>query len=250
MTDTSHLIQGTLQPVDILAIGPHPDDIEIGCAGTLLKFRQRGDLVGLLDLTGGELGTKGDGPTRLAESREAARRLGATFRCNLAIPDGTVHDVDHWRVELVRLIRIAKPTWVFCNLEETRHPDHAGGAQLVKAAFFLARLPRYLSEIPAHSPEGLFFYLIHEQPTPSFLVDISDIFEQKFDVMQAFTSQFMGNDLPDGYRHTGLSDYLQNVRSLGEAWGVQAGTAAAEAFVCHRPLVLGGTTLPLLTTRD
>ncbi len=224
--------------VDILAIGPHPDDIEIGAGGSLLLWRGQGYRIGLADLTRGELGTRGSGEKRVAESREAARRLDASFRVNLGLTDGAVCDGHAERECLVSILRGASPSVVLCNLEEARHPDHAAGARLVTAAFFLSRLPKYQTGQPSHSSQVLFHYLIHEQVPPSFLVDVTPVFEEKFEAMRAYESQFLAPALPDGYRHTGLWDYLQNVRSLGEAWGTQAGVRAAEAFVTSRPLVI------------
>lgn len=232
------VLYGSLTPVDILAIGPHPDDIEIGAGGSLLSWAEAGYRIGLIDLTFGELGTKGNLETRKCESAEAAKRLGATFRLNLGLPDGGVSDDTSSREVLVSVLRQSKPWWVLSNLEESRHPDHAAGARLTEAAFFLARLPKYLPEIPAHSPGKLLFYLIHEQASPTFLVDISAAFEKKFEVMKAYASQFVHPEVPEGYRYTGLSDYLKNVRSLGEAWGVQAGVETAEAFVAAGPLLV------------
>lgn len=224
--------------VDILAIGPHPDDIEIGMAGSLLKWIDGGATVGLIDLTRGELGTKGTAEERLAESREAARRMGAAFRINLGLPDGAVADDPPSRDSLVAAIRTAAPRWVFVNLEEGHHPDHAAGAKLVESAFFLCRLPKRLPDIPAHSPDGLFFYPIHTPVHPSFMVDVSETFERKFEVMSAYHTQFVDPQLPEGYRSTGISDYLRNVRSLGESWGVRAGCLAAEPFVSKKLLTV------------
>jgi len=232
-------VQGEISPVEVLAIGPHPDDIEIGAGGSLLLWGREGRRIGLVDLTRGELGTKGDAETRLAEAAEAAKRMGAAFRLNLGLPDGGVEDDGESRAALVRVLRECRPQWVLCNLEEPHHPDHAAGARLVSAAFFLSRLPKYLPDAPAHSPKQLFHYLIHEQVTPSFLVDISETFEKKFEVMAAYKSQFIEPELPDDYQYAGLSDYMKNVRSLGEAWGAQGGVDAAEAFVGQRPLVIG-----------
>lgn len=224
--------------VDVLAIGPHPDDIEIGAGGSLLLWRSQGYRIGLVDLTRGELGSRGNADKRIAESREAARRLDASFRVNLGLTDGSVTDGPAERECLVSVIRGACPSIVLANLEEGRHPDHSAGARLTEAAFFLSRLPKYQTGQPSHSPQALFHYLIHEQAKPSFLVDVSPVFEGKFDTMRAYESQFLAPALPDGYRHTGLWDYLQNVRSLGEAWGAQAGVKAAEAFVSSRPLLV------------
>lgn len=232
------ILQGSLEPVDILAIGPHPDDIEIGAGGSLLLWSRSGYRIGLVDLTRGELGTKGDGETRIKESIEAAIRLEATFRANLCLPDGGVSDSPDNRLMLVEVLRGACPDWVLCNLEEARHPDHREGARLVQSAFFLSRLARYCTEIPPHSPGKLLYYLIHEQVPPTFLVDISPVFEDKFQMMGAYESQFHNPLLPEGYRHTGLSDYLRNVRSLGESWGAQGGVAAAEAFIAASPVVV------------
>jgi bacillithiol biosynthesis deacetylase BshB1 len=232
------LIYGHLDEVDILAIGPHPDDIEIGTAGSLILWRLQGYRIGLVDLTQGELGTKGTSEIRLAESIDAAQRLEALFRVNLRLEDGAIEDNAASRESLVAIIRKARPQVVLCNYEEARHPDHAAGSRLAQAAFFLSRLTKYLPLVPAHSPIQLFYYLIHEQASPTFLVDVSPCFDAKFHVLAAYESQFASPHLPAGYRYTGLSDYPTHMRHLGHAWGAQAGISAAEAFVVARPLVV------------
>ncbi len=232
------LVHGKIEPIDILAIGPHPDDIEIGAAGSLLKWIEAGQTVGLVDLTQGEIGTKGTGEERIAESKEAANRLGAAFRANLGLTDGSVADDLSSRERLVRVIRQSKPKWVLSNLEEDHHPDHTAGARLVKSAYFLARLPKFLDSLSPHSPEGLFYYLIHSFDPPTFLVDTSAFFEKKIETLSAYTTQFIDPKLPENYRHTGISDYLKSVRTLGEAWGIQAGCDSAEAFIADKPLIL------------
>ncbi|MCA9428225.1 MAG: bacillithiol biosynthesis deacetylase BshB1 [Candidatus Omnitrophica bacterium] len=232
------IVHGAIEPVDILAFGPHPDDIEIGAAGSLLKWIGQGKKVGLVDLNRGELGTKGTAEERLEESKEAAIRLGATFRVNLGLPDGSVVDDAPSREQVVKVIRESRPKFVLSNLEEAHHPDHKAGAQLVKSSYFLSRLPKYLVEVPAHSPIGLFYYLIHSLVTPTFLVDVTETFERKFEVMGAYHTQFVEPKTPDGYQYTGIQDYLRNVRSLGEAWGVQAGCPAAEAFRADKPPIV------------
>jgi bacillithiol biosynthesis deacetylase BshB1 len=232
------IVFGKPEPVDILAFGPHPDDIEIGAAGSLLLWADQGYRIGLVDLTCGEMGTKGDAEARKSEAAEAARLLGAQFRLNLRLPDGAVVDDPANRERVTQVLRSAQPAWVLCNLADSRHPDHAAGAWLLQASFFLSRLPKYLPGIPAHSPRKLVSYLIHEQVAPSFCVDITPTFERKFEVLKAYRSQFVEPELPEGYIHAGLHDYLSNVRALGEAWGAQAGVKAAEAFVTNGPLVV------------
>lgn len=230
---------GALAPVDILAIGPHPDDIEIGAGGSLIRWVETGYRVGLVDLTLGELGTKGNADTRRAESAVAAQRIGALFRINLELPDGSLEDSPAARNRLVPILRQCRPEWVLCNLEDSRHPDHAAAARLARSAFFLSRLPKYLPEHPAHSPGLLAFYLIHESARPSFLVDISATLAAKRELLRAYTSQFVDPVVPEGYRYAGLSDYLENVRAFGETWGALSGRArAAEAFVTDSPLLL------------
>lgn len=234
-----NLTHGAFSPVDILAIGPHPDDIEIGAGGSLIRWIETGYRVGLLDLTRGELGTKGNAETRRAEAAEAAERMGALFRLNLGLPDGGVEDSPAARGRLVPILRECRPEWVLCNLEDSRHPDHAAAARLVRSAFFLSRLPKHLPDHRAHSPALLAFYLIHESAQPSFLVDISATLEAKLEVLRAYGSQFVDPVVPEGYRYAGLSDYLKNVRALAETWGALSGRArAAEAFVTDSPLLL------------
>lgn len=224
--------------LDLLVFAPHPDDAELAMGGVMAKAIARGKRVGVADLTRGELGTKGDAEQRRREAEEATRVLGLHVRENLGLGDGAVRDSDENRRVVVETIRRHKARYLFVCPPFDRHPDHQGAAQLVKSAFFLARLPKYKTESPAFSPARLFYYFIHDAREAAFAVDVSEFIETKRAAMAAYRSQFVNPKLPPDYQHIGVSDYLTQVEAFNRAMGMQIGAAFAEGFAADRPLSL------------
>ena len=168
--------------LDILAIGVHPDDVELGCSGTLMKQIDTGYKVGILDLTKGELGTRGDAKTRLQEVEAANKILGIKVRENLGFKDGFfLNDKEH-QLELIKLIRKFQPTVVISNAKYDRHPDHARAAQLTYDACFLSGLPKIETKLKgekqtAFRPRALYHYIQAIHAEPHFVVDITNYFD-------------------------------------------------------------------------
>lgn len=226
--------------VDILAIGAHPDDVELGCSGTLLAQIARGHSVGLLDLTLGELGTRGDAGTRTMEAMDAARALGASFRRQLDLGDGFFPEDRDSILAVVREIRSCQPTVVLANAIRDRHPDHGRGASLVARACFLSGLPRILTrdeegrEQTAWRPRAVYHYIQDHWVEPDFVVDISDWMEAKIDLVLRFRSQFYrpGDQGPE----TPISgkDYLDFLEGRARDMGRPAGYRFAEGFTAGR----------------
>ena len=166
-------------PVDILAFGPHPDDIEIGIGGTLAKHAALGHHVGLCDLTAGELGSNGTIDERLAEAERARVALGAAWRVNIRLPDvGIGHDRDHIR-RVAGIIRQARPRVLAAPYWSDRHPDHVRASDLLTEAAFSAGLRRFTAEGEPWRPESVCYYFINDSASPSFVVDVSDHYETK-----------------------------------------------------------------------
>jgi N-acetylglucosamine malate deacetylase 1 len=201
-------------PLDILPIMAHPDDVELVCGGTLLKSVAQGRRVGIVDLTAGETGSRGTVALRAAEAAEAARVLGVTVRENLGLPDAHLVNTPETRGPIVRAIRRWQPTVVITHARQGRHPDHIAAAQLVRDAVFLAGLKNLEPDLPAFRPRKVLHALSFREDavSPSFVVDISEVFEQKLAAIRCYRSQFggltqagevypNGEPLPDIIRH-------------------------------------------------
>jgi bacillithiol biosynthesis deacetylase BshB1 len=183
-----------MSPVDILAIFAHRDDAELNAGGTLAKMARRGSRTGILDLTQGEMGTRGSAATRAAEAAAAAKVLGVSVRENLELPDAGITNTPATRAAVAAVIRRLKPRVVIGPAQRGRHPDHHVTAQLVRDACFVAGLAKVAPEHPPHRPlkllHALSFREDHEKPT--FVVDISDEFEVKLEAIKCYGSQFDG----------------------------------------------------------
>lgn len=181
-------------PVDILAIGPHRDDVELLSGGTLIKHARRGQRTAILDLTQGEMGTRGSAALRAEEAARAATVLGVALRRNLELPDAGIENTPATRARLARVIRELKPRVVIGPAPRGRHPDHRIAAELVRDACFLAGLAKLDPTTPPHRPlkvvHSIAYREDHEKPT--FVVDISDEFETKLDAIKCYASQFDG----------------------------------------------------------
>jgi bacillithiol biosynthesis deacetylase BshB1 len=183
-----------MQPVSILAIAAHRDDVELTCGGTLIKAARRGQRTAIVDLTQGEMGTRGSAQLRGEEAARAAELLGCVARETLALPDAGIENTPATRELLARAIRRFRPRVVIAPASEGRHPDHRVTAGLVRDACFVAGLAKVAPEIPKHRPLKILHSLTYRQDftRPSFVVDISDEFEQKLEAIRSYSSQFDG----------------------------------------------------------
>ncbi|MEQ8324421.1 MAG: bacillithiol biosynthesis deacetylase BshB1 [Vicingaceae bacterium] len=224
---------------DILAIGAHPDDIELSCSGSLIKHIQQGKKVSMVDLTRGELGTRGSAQLRVEEAELARSIIGAEDRLNLGFRDGFFKvDEEHLR-EVVKVIRLKKPAIILCNAVDDRHPDHGKGAELVKQACFYSGLMKFetkwegsMQEV--HRPKALYHYIQFKYIRPDFLVDITAQHELKMKAIKAFSSQFYDptSDEPDTLISSkGFLDFIE-ARML--EFGRIIGVKHAEGFTAQR----------------
>ncbi len=227
-----------LTKLDVLIFAPHPDDAELGMGGTILKLVDEDKRVGIIDLTRGELGTKGDAETRAKEAQRAGELLGLHYRGNLDLGDGNLVDNEHNRLKVVDCIRRFRSPYVFICPPYDPHPDHYGASRLVKAAFFLARLPKVKTDYTAFSAQQCLYYFIHERRSITFAVDISYYFERKKEVMKAYTSQFVDAQLPDNYKYIGTSDYLGQIEAYNRTIGASIAAKYAEGYYSEVPLSL------------
>ena len=181
-------------PVHILAIAAHRDDVELTCGGTLIKAAKLGQRTAILDLTQGEMGTRGSAALRKAEADTAADLLGASARETLGLPDAGIENTPATREALARIIRRFAPRVVIAPALEGRHPDHRITAQLVRDACFVAGLAKLAPDVPKHRPHKIIHTLAYRQDfvRPTFVVDISDEFDQKMQAVRCYASQFDG----------------------------------------------------------
>jgi len=182
------------EPIDLLAIAAHRDDVELTCGGTLAKAARLGQRTAILDLTQGEMGTRGSAPLRAQEAEQAAAVIGVSVRENLCLPDAAIMNDPTTREQLVRAIRRLRPRVVIAPAREGRHPDHPMTAQLVRDACFLAGIAKLAPEVPKHRPHKVLHALAYRQDfvRPTFVVDISAEFELKLQAIRCYRSQFEG----------------------------------------------------------
>jgi N-acetylglucosamine malate deacetylase 1 len=180
--------------VDLLAIAAHRDDVELTCGGTLIKHARRGHRVAILDLTRGEMGTRGSAELREREATAAAEVMGVSLRRNLALPDAGIENTPATRRALARAIRELRPRVVIAPAPRGRHPDHRVASQLIRDAAFLAGLAKYDHERPPHRPHKVVHAITYREDhvKPTFVVDISDEFEAKLRAIACYGSQFDG----------------------------------------------------------
>ena len=231
--------------VDILAFGAHPDDIELGCGGSLAKAVAQGKKVGLIDLTQGELGTRGSAEIRKQEATEAAKLLNASFRKNLGFRDGFFVNDEAHQLEVIKTIRAHQPNIVLCNAIDDRHIDHAKGSQLVSDACFLSGLNKIVTKDnegntqPAWRPAQVYHYIQWKEITPDFVLDISEYIDKKLEVIQAYSSQFYDKESKEPSTPISSKNFLESVRYRAKNLGRLAGVDAAEGFTVERtPLIM------------
>lgn len=226
------------EAVDILAVDAHPDDVELGCAGTLLAVAASGRRFGILDLTRGEAGTRGTPETRATEAKEAARILGAAFRQTLDLGDGNLRTDRAAELEIIGVIRRCRPRLVLAPFPADRHPDHARAGRLVTDASFYAGLRSLPMNLPAHRPQQVVYYPSVFLSALSFLVDVSAVFARKLEAIRAYRSQFYdpGSAEPDTYISS--KAFLDGITSRAQAFGRLANVAYAEGFVSSLPPTL------------
>jgi bacillithiol biosynthesis deacetylase BshB1 len=219
--------------VDLLAIGAHPDDAELGCGGVLIVAGRAGMRVAVADLTRGEAATSGGPQQRERERRHASERLGLHARLNVGLPDAAVGTAPEHRVAVVEVLRRLRPRVVLAPYIEERHPDHAAAGRLAREASFLAGLAKFGTG-EAHRVGALYHYMLHTPFTPAFLVDVSDVWAAKMNAVEAYSSQFGTSSATE----IGQGRFLELLEARGAFHGAMIGAARAEAFIGVGPLAL------------
>jgi len=226
-------------PVDILAIAAHRDDVELTCAGTLLRAADQGYRTGILDLTAGEMGSRGSAEIREAEATAAARILGVTERRNAGLPDARIHNTDETRRLLVGIIRDFAPRTVILPYPVGRHPDHRIASELGRDACFLAGLAKYPADGPPHRPAKILYALAYrEDPVkPTFVVDISAQFDRKMQSIRCYGSQFDGAKAAGEIFPTG-QDLYSLVETQNAHYGSLIRARYGEPYYTHETMAV------------
>ncbi len=233
-----------MEKLDILAIGAHPDDVELAACGTVLCAIAQGKRVGLLDLTRGELGSRGSAETRALEATKAAAMLGVGFRENAGLPDGFLENTKSYQLAIVPFIRKYQPRIVLTNSLDDRHPDHGKTAKLVSDACFLSGLRAIKTtdangrEQKAFRPEAVYHFIQDRYLKPDFVVDITEVFSRKLEIIAAFSSQFYTGDIQKPEEITPIStpEFWKFLEARAREFGRAAGFEFGEGFNIERPI--------------
>lgn len=233
--------------VDILAFGSHPDDVELGCAGTILKEIALGKKVGIIDLTQGELGTRGSVEIRYQEAAKAAKILGISARENLKMRDGFFVNDEAHQLQVIQMIRKYQPEIVLCNAIDDRHIDHSKGSKLVSAACFLSGLQKvetFLKGEPqaVWRPKVVYHYIQWKPIEPDFVVDISGFMEKKKEAILAYDSQFYNPNTQEAVTPIATQNFLESIHYRSQDLGRLIGTDFAEGFTVERYLAVSSLT--------
>ena len=230
MTTAHHLL-------DVLAIAAHRDDVELTCGGTLARLKRLGRRTGVIDLTQGEMGSRGSADTRADEAAKAAAILGVEVRENLSLPDAGVVNTPETRTALARAIRRLRPAIVIAPAPRSRHPDHRVAAQLIRDAVFVAGLAKVAPDMPAYRPRKVIHAIAYREDNvkPTFVVDISDDFETKLNAVRCYGSQFDGATQAGEVYPTGDPLY-QVIRYQASHYGSLIRCRFGEPFYTHETM--------------
>ncbi|MBC7935897.1 MAG: bacillithiol biosynthesis deacetylase BshB1 [Rhizobacter sp.] len=229
--------------LDVMAIGAHPDDAELSCAGVLLVEKKNGKKTGIIDLTQGELGTRGTAETRKQEAGDAAKILQVDVRENLGLRDGFFQNTEADQLKVIEAIRKYKPEVILCNAPEDRHPDHGRGAQLVSDACFLSGLRKVVTVVDgedqeAWRPKYVLHYIQDRFLQPDFVIDISSVMEIKLASIKAYSTQFHNPGLNEPQTYISTPDFLESIIYRSKMMGKMIGVKYGEGFISQKMIGL------------
>ncbi|MGX7666256.1 bacillithiol biosynthesis deacetylase BshB1 [Flavobacterium pedocola] len=225
--------------LDILAFGAHPDDVELGCGATLAKEISLGKKVGIIDLTRGELGTRGTAEIRDKEAEAAAKILGVELRANLRFRDGFFVNDEKHQLEIIKMIRKYKPEIVLCNAVDDRHIDHGKGSKLVSDACFLSGLRRIETQLDGENQEAwrpklVYHYIQWKNIEPDFVMDVTGFVDKKVEAIMAYTSQFYDSNSNEPITPIATKNFLDSLHYRSQDLGRLIGKDYGEGFTVER----------------
>jgi bacillithiol biosynthesis deacetylase BshB1 len=222
--------------LDLLAFGVHPDDVELGCGGTLLIEKKNGKKTGIIDLTQGELGTRGTADTRKQEAENARSILSVDARENMSMADGFFKNDEENQKMIISLLRKYRPEIILCNAPEDRHPDHGRSASLVADAAFLSGLAKIETKIEGNTqdawrPKYVFHYIQDRYLKPDLVIDITDVFQKKMEAVKAYTTQFYNPGTTGAETYISKPGFIESIIYRAKMFGKIIGVEYAEGFV-------------------
>lgn len=226
--------------LDVLALASHPDDAELGCGGTLIRHAKAGLKVGVVDMTRGELGTRGTVEQRDAEAAASAKIMGLSVRVNLGLPDGFFQNTEENQLKVVSAIRTYRPDIVLANAIYDRHPDHGKGSDLAYSSCFLSGLAKVKTKDTSGAeqqpwrPRALYHYIQSQMLKPDIVVDVSEQWEQKMTAIRAFKSQFFDPNSKEPVTFISTPEFLNLLESRGIEMGHAIGVKYGEGFTSRR----------------
>lgn len=228
-----------MQKVDILAIGVHPDDVELSCSGTILKHISLGKTCAILDLTKGELGTRGSAELRTIEANNSAKLMGLTFREQLDLRDGFFENNEYGVREISKIIRACQPEIILANAIEDRHPDHGRAAKLIADVCFYSGLSKIETELngvkqSAWRPKAVYHYIQDQYIHPDFVVDVTDFADKKRESIMCFSSQFFDPKSTEPQTPISSPEFIESLFAKMSIWGRAMGVKYAEGFTVAR----------------
>ncbi|SEH56052.1 bacillithiol biosynthesis deacetylase BshB1 [Paenimyroides aquimaris] len=233
--------------LDILAFGAHPDDVELGCGATLAKEISTGKKIGIVDLTRGELGTRGSAEIRDKEAAKAAEILGVSVRENLRFKDGFFVNDEKHQLEIIKMIRKYKPEIVICNAIDDRHIDHGKGSKLVSDACFLSGLRRIETSLDEKvqtewRPKLVYHYIQWKNIEPDFVVDVSGFMQKKIDAVMAYSSQFYDPNSKEPVSPIATKNFTESIEYRAKDLGRLVFVDYAEGFTVERYVAVNSLT--------
>ena len=220
--------------LDILAFGAHPDDIELGCRGTIIKHVENGFKVGIIDLTKGDLGTRGNAKIRLEEADSASKVMGLSVRENLNFKDGFFLNDEEHKNALIKKIRKYKPDIVLANAPSDRHPDHARASQLTIDSCFLSGLEKINTNQEVWRPKAIYHYIQFNNLSPDFVIDISAYFDKKITAIKEYKSQFFDPNSKETKTIISSKEFFDSIEYRAKDLGRQTSCTYAEGFINHQ----------------
>ena len=224
--------------LDILALAAHPDDAELACSGTLLAHIALGKKVGIVDLTRGELGTRGTPETRAQEAAEASKIMGISMRENLGLADGFFQNDEKSLLEIIKAIRKYQPEIVLANAIDDRHPDHGMGGAVATRACFLAGLVKIETGQTAWRPKNVYHYIQDRMLKPDFVFDITPYWEKKKDAIKAYKTQFFDPNSKEPVSYISTPEFMQFVEARALEFGHSIGVMYGEGFTREKQIGL------------
>lgn len=225
--------------LDVLAFGAHRDDIELTCAGTMIKLADQGYKTGIIDLTAGEMGTRGSAEERAMEAEESAKILQVKCRENLGIPDTNIEINRENKIKIAKVLRKYQPRIVILPYWEDRHPDHAHAGQLVFESSFIAGLSKLDTGQQSHRPEKLIYYMCHYEFEPSFIVDVTEQHERKMAAVHCFKSQIYNPNYQGEQTLISSPEYLESIEVRSRYYGWHIRKKHGEPFLMRDALEIG-----------